>query len=486
MRLNLKLSQKGLILVLVPIVFELIFVVCLATLLKQAEDGMIKENHSRAVVTMAHDLQKLFYDAGAALSFYRMTRDDAFMRRYQSAINEKIPLHLQKCYALMKDQPFELESYKKMEQATKGGIEELERCRVRLEDGVRQFFIVESRLSLEKLLRVVDELIQKEREVQDRAPGAQTATRRTVVYFLFAGVAFSVLLGIVLAMFFNSDIINRVKVMIANTRRVVKRESLLPRVSGKDEIAQLDNVFHEMSEALDEASRYKQEMLAMVSHDLRSPLMSVQVSLALLNSGALGDLPKGASKEALIAEKNASRLIKMINDLLDIEKLESGRFDLDLKESDVLETIDRAVASIEALARAKNITIKTPDQSISAVFDADRIEQVFTNVLSNAVKFAPEESEIVVSLKKETNFAEIRIADRGPGVPADKRDAIFERFRQTGADKQAEKAGSGLGLAIARALMGEHKGGIAVDDNPGGGSVFILTLPLKTPSSAAS
>lgn len=479
MRLNLRLSQKGLILVLVPIVFELIFVVCLATLLKQAEDGMIKENHSRAVVTTAHDLQKLFYDAGAALSFYRMTRDDSFMRRYNAAIEKKIPDHLKKCHDLMKDQDFELESYKKMEAATKEGIAELERCRMRLEEGTRQFFIVESRIHLEKLLHVIDDLIQKEREVQDRAPAAQTAARRTVVYFLFAGVAFSVLLGIVLALFFNSDIINRVKTMIANTRRVVKHEPLLPRVSGKDEIAQLDNVFHEMSEALDEASRYKQEMLEMVSHDLRSPLMSVQVSLALLNSGALGDLPKGASKEAAVAEKNASRLIRMINDLLDIEKLESGRFELDLKEGDLLETIDRAVAAIEALARAKNVTIKTPEQSVSALFDADRIEQVFTNLLSNAVKFSPVDGAVTLGLKKENNFAEVRVADNGPGVPADKRATIFERFRQTGANKEAEKSGSGLGLAIARALVSEHEGKIMVEENPGGGSVFVVTLPLK-------
>jgi signal transduction histidine kinase len=479
MRLDLRLSQKGLILVLVPIVFELIFVVCLATLLKQAEDGMIKENHSRAVVTTTHDLQKLFYDAGAALSFYRMTRDESFMQRYRKAIEQKIPDHLKKCYALMKDEDFELESYKKMEAATNEGIAELERCRERLEEGTRQFFIVESRVHLEKLLRVIDDLIQKEREVQDRAPAAQTAARRTVVYFLFAGVAFSVLLGIVLALFFNNDIINRIKVMISNTRRVVRHEPLLPRVSGKDEIAQLDNVFHEMSEALDEASHYKQEMLEMVSHDLRSPLMSVQVSLALLNSGALGDLPKGASKEATVAEKNASRLIKMINDLLDIEKLESGRFELDLKEGDLLEPIDRAVAAIEALARAKNVTIKTPEQSVSAVFDADRIEQVFTNVISNAVKFSPVDGVVTISLKKENNLAEVRIADNGPGVPADKRETIFERFRQTGADKEAEKSGSGLGLAIARALMSEHKGCIAVEENPGGGSIFIVTMPIN-------
>lgn len=479
MRFDLRLSQKGLILVLVPIVFELIFVVCLATLLKQAEDGMIKENHSRAVVTTTHDLQKLFYDAGAALSFYRMTRDESFMQRYRKAIEQKIPDHLKKCYALMKDEDFELESYKKMETATNEGIAELERCRERLEEGTRQFFIVESRVHLEKLLRVIDDLIQKEREVQDRAPAAQTAARRTVVYFLFAGVAFSVLLGLVLALFFNYDIINRIKIMIANTRRVVRHEPLLPRVSGKDEIAQLDNVFHEMSEALDEASHYKQEMLEMVSHDLRSPLMSVQVSLALLNSGALGDLPKGASKEATVAEKNASRLIKMINDLLDIEKLESGRFELDLQEGDVLEAIDRAVAAIDALARAKNVSIKTPEQSISAVFDADRIEQVFTNVLSNAVKFSPVDGVVTISLKKENNFAAVRIADNGPGVPADKRQTIFERFRQTGADKAVEKSGSGLGLAIARALISEHKGSISVEENPGGGSIFVITLPLN-------
>ncbi|MBA3993618.1 MAG: hypothetical protein C0469_08830 [Cyanobacteria bacterium DS2.3.42] len=477
MRFDLKLFQKGLILVLVPIVFELIFVVCLATLLKQAEEGMIKENHSRAVVTTAHDLQKIFYDAGAQLSFYRMTRDEAFMKRYYAAINKKIPEHLKKMQAMMQDEEFERVAYDKISLATQGGVEELERCRTRLEEGARQFFIVESRVSLEKLLHCLDDLIQEEKDVQDKAPAAQSAARRTVVYFLFAGVAFSVFLGILMALFFNSDIINRVKIMIANTRRVVKHEPLLPRVSGKDEIAQLDSVFHEMSDALDEASRYKQEVLAMVSHDLRSPLMSVQMSLAMLNSGALGDLSAGASKEAAVAEKNASRLIKMINDLLDVERLESGRFELELKQGDLVEIIDRAVANIDALARARNITLKTPDESVSADFDADRMEQIFTNILTNAIKFSPEDGEVSVSVEKGENSVEVRIADRGPGVPAEKRETIFERFRQTGSDREAEKGGSGLGLAIVRALVIEHRGTISVEDNPGGGSVFVVRVP---------
>lgn len=477
MRFDLKLFQKGLILVLVPIVFELIFVVCLATLLKQAEDGMIKENHSREVVTTAHDLQKIFYDAGATLSFYRMTRDQSFMKRYQTAIKKKIPGHLQKMSAMMQDEEFERVAFNKINLATAVGIEELERCRTRLEEGTRQFFIVESRVSLEKLLHCIDDLIQEEKDVQDKAPAAQSAARRTVVYFLFAGVAFSVLLGIMMALFFNSDIVNRVKTMTANTARVVKHEPLLPRVTGKDEIAQLDTVFHEMSEALDEAFKYKQEMLAMVSHDLRSPLMSVQVSLALLNSGALGDLPSRATKETVIAEKNASRLIKLINDLLDIERLESGRFELELKQGDLVEIIDRAVASIDALARARKITIKTPQESVSAIFDADRMEQVFTNILSNAVKFSPEDTAVSIGVKKGETLVEVRVADRGPGVPAEKREAIFERYRQAGSDKAAERSGSGLGLAIVRALILQHKGAISVEDNPEGGSVFVVKIP---------
>jgi signal transduction histidine kinase len=280
-----------------------------------------------------------------------------------------------------------------------------------------------------------------------------------------------------MALFFNSDIVNRVKTMIANTARVVKHEPLLPRVSGKDEIAQLDTVFHEMSDALDEASKYKQEMLAMVSHDLRSPLMSVQVSLSLLNSGALGELPSRATKETVVAEKNASRLIKLINDLLDIERLESGRFELELKEGDLVEIIDRSVASIDALARARNITIKTPEESVSAIFDADRMEQVFTNILSNAVKFSPEDAEVSISLKKGENLVEVCIADSGPGVPAEKRETIFERYRQAGSDKAAERSGSGLGLAIVRALIIQHKGEISVEDNPEGGSVFVVKIP---------
>lgn len=475
--MDLKLFQKGLILVLVPIVFELIFVATLASLLRQAEDGMIKENHSRAVVTTAHDLQKIFYDAGAQLSFYNMTKDEAFLKRYQNSLNKKIPEHLAKFAEMTKDQEFERAGFERIERATRNGIDELERCRKRVADGNRSFFLGETRVSLENLLRALDALIEQEKVVQDNAPTAQADARRTVVYFLYAGVALSVVLGIVMALFFNSDIINRVQIMIANTRRLIRREPLLPRVSGADEIAQLDTVFHEMSQALDEASKYKQEMLAMVSHDLRSPLMSVQVSLAMLKSGKLGALPDDASKEAGVAEKNTSRLIKLINELLDIERLESGKFELELKEGDLLEAVERAADIIEALAREKGVSIKVPEETVSAVFDADRAMQVFTNVLSNAVKFSPKGGEISVSIEKLDKFAEVKIADRGPGVPADKREKIFERFQQSGEDKSKEKGGSGLGLAIARALMIEHKGSIAVEDNPGGGSIFVLRFP---------
>lgn len=475
--MDLKLSQKGLILVLVPIVFELIFVGVLASLLKQAEDGMIKENHSRAVVTTAHDLQKIFYDAGAQLSFYNMTKDEAFLKRYQNSLNKKIPEHLQKFAEMTKDQEFEREGFQRIERATRNGIDELERCRKRVAEGNHSFFLGETRVSLENLLRALDALIEKEKVVQDSAPQVQADARQTVVYFLYAGVALSVVLGVVMALFFNSDIINRVQVMIANTRRLIRREALLPRVSGGDEIAQLDTVFHEMSQALDEASKYKQEMLAMVSHDLRSPLMSVQLSLAMLKSGKLGALPDGAAKEAGVAEKNTSRLIKLINELLDIERLESGKFELELKEGDLVESIERAADIIEALARETNVSIKVPEESVSAVFDADRAMQVFTNVLSNAVKFSPEGAEISVSVEKLDKFAEVKIADRGPGVPAEKKEKIFERFQQVGEDRLKEKGGSGLGLAIARALMAEHKGSITVEDNPGGGSVFVLRFP---------
>ena len=475
--MDLKLFQKGLILVLVPIVFELIFVGVLASLLKQAEDGMIKENHSRAVVTTAHDLQKIFYDAGAQLSFYNMTKDEAFLKRYQNSLNKKIPEHLQKFAEMTKDQDFEREGFQRIERATRNGIDELERCRKRVAEGNHSFFLGETRVSLENLLRALDALIEQEKVVQDNAPQAQAGARQTVVYFLYAGVALSVVLGIAMALFFNSDIINRVQVMIANTRRLIRREPLLPRVSGGDEIAQLDTVFHEMSQALDEASKYKQEMLAMVSHDLRSPLMSVQLSLAMLKSGKLGALPDDASKEAGVAEKNTSRLIKLINELLDIERLESGKFELELKEGDLVESIERAADIIEALAREKNVSIKVPEESVSAVFDADRAMQVFTNVLSNAVKFSPEGGEVSVSVEKLDKFAEVKIADRGPGVPAEKKEKIFERFQQVGEDRLKEKGGSGLGLAIARALMAEHKGSITVEDNPGGGSVFVLRFP---------
>lgn len=484
MKLNLRLSHKGLILVIVPIVFEIVFVVILAHMLREAEAGMVAENHSRAIVTSAHDLEKQFYDAGASLAFYRMTKDESFLKRYFKARNENIPDHLRRMRPLLTD-PWEVESFARIGKATVNGIKEMDNCLGRINSGMRSFFIQDSRRSLDDLLSEVHALVQHEKQVQDAAPLAQADARERVVYVLFVGVLFSVFIGLSMAIFFNQDIINRLNVLMANTKRLTMRAPLLPAVAGEDEIAHLDNVFHEMAKDLDDANRHKQEMIAMVSHDLRSPLMSVQVSLALMSEGAMGELPDDAKSEAARAERSTKRLIKMINDLLDIERLDGGKIDLTMAELDIASVVRNSVASVDALARARGITIVAPEDSHTLMADSERLEQVITNLLSNAIKFSPENGAVNIATASVGPMLEVTVSDNGPGVPPEMRDQIFERFKQAGANKDAEKAGSGLGLSIARAIVVEHGGTIGVRSNNGKGSIFWFKLPAtKSPATA--
>jgi signal transduction histidine kinase len=254
-------------------------------------------------------------------------------------------------------------------------------------------------------------------------------------------------------------------------------QALNPQVAGSDEIAYLDEVFHDMANALAEANRKKQELVAMVSHDLRTPLTSVQAALTLLGAGAMGELSDKAQKQVYIAEQSTTRLINLINDLLDLEKMESGKFQLNIVEASASVIIDRSVEAVEALAADHNITIETPDADLYVLADRERMVQVVVNLLSNAIKFSPDGSKIVVELLDQSDWVVLRVIDQGRGVPEKFKDAIFERFQQVErADGEAGK-GTGLGLPICKAFVEAQGGTISVESTEGKGSTFSVRLP---------
>ena len=223
--------------------------------------------------------------------------------------------------------------------------------------------------------------------------------------------------------------------------------------------------------------RMKREFVATVSHELRTPLTSIRGSLSLLSGGALGELPDEAKEVVGIAERNTVRLISLINDILDLERLEAGRLEMHVEGLDLAPVIERSLESVRALAEQEGVRLESGATALRALADGDRLVQVIVNLLSNAIKFSPKGAAVTVSTAETAAGVEIRVTDRGRGIPAAYQRSIFERFEQVEASDSRRKGGTGLGLAICKSIVEQLGGAIGVESEVGVGSGFWVRLP---------
>lgn len=224
----------------------------------------------------------------------------------------------------------------------------------------------------------------------------------------------------------------------------------------------------------------KEELVSVVSHELRSPLTSIFGSLRLIGSGALGDIPDQAAELVNVATLNAERMIRLINDLLDLDKLSAGKLELNLVPIDLSKLLRQAIALSEPEANDRQLTLNLvlPKLVIRAMADEDRLLQVVINLLSNALKFSSKGQSITVSLSQQENNALVTVIDHGPGIPHHSIDKLFQRFEMAHSSADSHRGGTGLGLAISKALIEEMNGEIGVRSQEGKGSEFFFTLPL--------
>ncbi|WP_271083839.1 CHASE3 domain-containing protein [Brevundimonas sp. NIBR11] len=232
----------------------------------------------------------------------------------------------------------------------------------------------------------------------------------------------------------------------------------------------------------------KDEFVSTVSHELRTPLTSIAGSLGLLAGGAAGPLPEKAARLIQIAQANSQRLVRLINDILDIEKIESGKLRLEMAPLDLREIARRAVEGVRGYADELGVVLTLAEGEAAPVRgDADRLIQVVTNLLSNASKFSPRGGEVRVTVDPETRLARLSVVDQGPGIPDSFRSRIFSKFAQADGSDTRAKGGTGLGLAIAREIAERHGGRLWFESAEGEGATFYLDLPLasETDNSAA-
>jgi PAS domain S-box-containing protein len=600
---DLSISQKGLVLVFVPIIFALLFIVSLGILLSQAQSDIWREADARTMATEVTSIGRHFLDASQNLFRYTISHNPD-LRDNAEQESEQMIFAINAIRELAVDNTSQAEDVQNLEGIVNDAVRVF-RNLLRVAD-IRDATVFDVRQSgssekditnlLERLSFYARNIVEGEQREVNQNTLASSKARELSVGWLYAGVFFAVLLAFSMALFFSKGITQRFATLVENSMRLASRKSLLSPLKGTDEIATLDHAFHDMAETLadltrkeravvdnavdvicsvddsgrfisvnqaslkawdfepdeligqkisnivieadrertlaaikelvgskinklfesritrkdgsiveslwsatwsakenalfcvahditqrKEVERMKQEFLAMVSHDLRTPLTSIQFSLSIILSQPTDNLAADTLDEIKAAERNCNNLINLINSLLDVEKIESGKLELDLAPFKVSNLISRATDAVAAFAQRNGVTLDFAPSELQVVADEDRLLQVLVNLLSNAIKFSPKGGAVHLAVSSTPAWLEFTVTDQGPGIPEDYKAAIFDRFQQVKMSQYKRKGGTGLGLAICRAVVLAHSGEIGVRSKEGEGSSFWFKIPNQQP-----
>lgn len=257
--------------------------------------------------------------------------------------------------------------------------------------------------------------------------------------------------------------------------------------TGVQEVETVSAAINEMAARLERTveelralDQMKSEFVSVVSHELRTPLTSIRGSLGLVASGVLGEVPPEAGEMLRIAVSNTDRLVRLINDILDLERMEAGRTAFEPGCRVVADLLEEAASNVAGAADAAGVTLDVRPVSGTVFADPDRVVQALTNLIGNAVKFSPAGSSVEIAAEVGEREVVLRVTDHGRGIPPEQLATVFDRFSQVDASDARELGGTGLGLAIVQQIARQHDGRVEVTSEFGTGSRFEIVLPSVT------
>jgi len=407
--------------------------------------GLIEDSkwvtHTHIVLELLQQVSFRMSQAEAAVRGYVITNDAAFETQYED-IRKQVPYLISELRTQTLDNPTEQRNLGSLESLIAKRFETMdEGIRVRKAGGLQAILALGSsgpgrRLSAEISTLTAVMRADEDRLLADRNLRAQASARRAFLVVLSA---------LVLAM-----------IAVISSVFLIFRDLTRRR----------------------EIERMKSEFVSVVSHELRTPLTSIHGSLALLASGLLRGVSGKGERMLDIAVSNTDRLIRLLNDILDVEKLDSGKMEIRQMRCGAGELIEHAIEVMRPMAQSQHITLSSKQSNLFIYADRDRIIQCLTNLLSNGIKFSESGGTVKVTATAIGTHAQFEVSDHGRGIPEHKRNAIFERFQQVDTSDSRKRGGTGLGLAITRSIVEQHGGKIWVDSQLGVGSTFFFTVPL--------
>jgi PAS domain S-box-containing protein len=599
-KVGLKIFHRALVLVLVPLAFQILFVCSLYIMLHQVEQEKGREQHARQVADKFNLVIDSVLQSSKVIASALLLGGHSAESRY-SHIRDRLVQDIAELKTLLVNDRDGLKLMDSFEPIVQKAITQLDDGMKLVGEGDRLGAISRVK-NLRPLYDDLSAALDKAKIQLDltiaESPKRQARDRQIIRQIIIGALVGNVLLAIFLAWLFNRSTTSRLSVLVDNTHRLAKGRELNPAVEGADEIAQLDETFREMaqnlklayeterkiiesmpvgvamvnregiietvnptlsrmfeyapeefatrplqelvspskSESADKAlaklfesangkvleaesqrkggqhlwvalslkklrakdgerllavfiditerkqiEQLKQDFVSMVSHDLRTPITSIRFFVDLVEREAFGSISKELHNDAEKTGNSIDRLNNLINDILDIDKMESGNFTLSSKIIKGIDFIDPAVESMRGYAASKKVRILLGTQEDASLEgDSERLERVMTNLLDNAIKVSPPGSFVRVSYDRLPGALIVKVSDQGPGVPAALRNVIFDRFKPVDAQPGSGEKSTGLGLAICRALIDLHGGRIGLESEEGKGSTFWFELPTSS------
>lgn len=472
-QVHTSIVKKGLAFFLVPVLLQVFLLGSLYALFTEVENIAQAERERREVIEETNNMMTLFIDsissAGLGLSYndtfstkpeeYRKRMEHSFAKLSKYARKDKL---LAKVIGDLKD------IYNKQYEA----MVEIEGASYSLGTVMQLKPIIrEGKRKLSYVRAMLDDEMKKSKQNEKK----EAAFRDRLKVLIIAGIVFDVLLSIILTYWFLANIKRRVSMLVENARAIPGGAELQLTVKGNDEIAYLDGILHQASIDLRRAEEHRQSLMNMVAHDLRSPLLSAKLTLDMMVVQEIHD-EQSIRKRIGTLKSSFSRLVSLVEDLLTVDKLESGKLELNLDIVDLRETVEDSLEAIASQATQMNVELINQVGAHSVVADKNRVIQVLVNYLSNAAKFAPQNSKITVSSVVQDNSIFIRVKDEGPGIDIKEQANLFQKFSQLQEGKTHK--GFGLGLAICKMIISQHKGEVGVESAIGQGSTFWFSLPI--------
>lgn len=493
-RNELSIVRKGLLAALLPIILQFVLIANLSVLLRQADLDNRLARESARMREQGHQLSDSLLLSLAFLQRYLNTGRDADLKGYDDSSSklraqltapaaQVVTLEENELSTIAQQLMDDLDKQKQQIRSIYFRLNELREIANKNRETAASALSAENLngriLSLSSAMQ--DRIVKFEAQTV-ALQKIQVQSRRVLNMYLIAAVALNFVIAVILASVFILGLTRRLTMLNDNIQRFSQGMPISEPRLGGDEIGRLDSAFHGLAKQLLEAQRLKQEFVSMVTHDLKTPLTSIHLFHQLLRNQAFGELPENAQVPLQSAERSTDRLLRLVNGLLDIEKLAAGQLKLHYVATNTSSIINQSIESIDEFAKEKQITISRPQDDFEVVADAERIVQVLVNLLGNAIKFSPENSSIQVNVSNAggEDSLEFEVLDSGCGIPVDQQASVFERYRQIESAEQSTNDGTGLGLSICKGIVEAHNGAIGAESRPSGGSRFWFRIPVKT------